>query len=151
MLKFSHILYRHLAPHVDPAPSAVPIEDARRAVLQATQDAVLRIHDRYAAEDRLREACGGELNPSRELYLEVRHWFPLSKQRHAYGLIERALGAAEREFSMQAATRRRERSDASLCRALTKHGSRCGRAASPTSRYCPVHKHLDVTALTAVS
>lgn len=145
MLRYSHILYRHLAPHVDPHPTAVPLEEARRAVLQACQDAVLRIHDRYRNDDRLRAACGGELTPARELFQEIRHWFPLSKQHRVYQIVDRALVSADREFALEAARRAALQSDSSLCRALTKHGARCGRAAMPNARYCPVHRHLDVT------
>ena len=134
MYRFSRSIYRELAPRV--------VEDEhdptggrnRQAVLEACEEAILRLSTdrRYFAR------------PARSLFNEVRMHFAMGDQLKVWNVIESNLSLAmdllERAPELlQLDGLPRE------CRAHTRKGTPCQREPLPERDYCPSHKHLEET------
>jgi len=130
MYRFSRALFLEIKDVVDPHPDTIGIEEARRRVLEACQSTVERLarDPRYFAR------------PTRSLFEEIRHLFPITCQARVFYAIDRTLGLA-REFIREEMERN---SEANLqCRATTRKGKPCQRTPLPGREYCPSHSHLE--------
>lgn len=132
MYQFSRSIYRELAPAV--------LEDAgdrsqrnHQRVLRACEHAVERL-----ADDRHYFA-----RPARSLFNEVRAYFPLGSQLHAYQVITRNMALATRYVEERARTGVSFDGSPLCCNATTRKGVACQRLPLPGAKYCPSHKHLD--------
>ena len=132
MYQFSRSMYRELAEFVvaDPRRGAT---GARARLLGSCEAAVERL-----ASDRHYFA-----RPARTLFNDVRILFPLSKQLHAYQVIERHMRLAADYVDLQEREGHSLTGEPLACHATTRRGTACQREPLPGSRYCPSHKHLD--------
>ena len=132
MYQFSRSIYRELAPHVS-ADRFAGMVKARAQLLRACEAAVERL-----AADRHYFA-----RPSRTLFRDVRCYFAVSEQLHAYEVIDRHMTLAT-EYVDRAAQAGVRLDGAPLsCSATTRRGTACQRVPNPGSQYCPSHRHLE--------
>ena len=140
MFQFSRSLYRELGPLV--------VEDRygtachnRQLFLQACEASFKRL-----AADRHYFA-----RPSRTLFNDVRVYFPIQSQLRVYQAIDSHMKIATQYVDD------REREGISLdgsplcCHASTRKGTACQRVPLPGSKYCPSHKHLEETFVSAAA
>ena len=130
MYRFSRALFLEIKDLVDPHPDSIPVPEARRRVLEACEETI----ERLAREPRF------FARPSRSLFEEIRHYFPITQQARVFYAIDRTITLA-RAFIQ----RELERNSAELarCRATTRKGKPCQRTPLPEREYCPSHSHLE--------
>jgi hypothetical protein len=138
MYQFSRAVYRELSTLV--AGDGQGTEGAaRRDVLESCERAFSRL-----ATDRHYFA-----RPTRSLFNDIRMHFPMACQLEVYRVVDRYMNVAS-EYVVQ-----REREGLSIdgsplcCHASTRKGTPCQRVPLPGSKYCPSHKHLDESFVTA--
>ena len=132
MYQFSRSIYRELAHEVrEERPCTGGGNRAR--FLAACEAAMERL-----ATDRHYFA-----RPARTLFNDVRVYFPMTSQLHAYRVIERHMSLAG-QYVDRAAQAGITLDGAPLCcHATTRRGTACQRIPLPGSQYCPSHKHLE--------
>lgn len=134
MYRFSRSIYRELGPLV--------IEDPRDTTGCANKQKVLDSCEatiRRLAYDRRYFA-----RPARSLFNEVRVYFAIGDQLHAWRVIERNISLAI-NFIEQMPEELGIDSELRQCRAHTRKGTPCQRDPLPGRDYCPSHKHLEET------
>jgi hypothetical protein len=129
MYRFSRALFLEIKDLVDPHPDTSRPE-ARRIVLTACERTVERL-----ARDRRYFT-----RPTRSLFDEIRHLFPLSQHARVYFAIERTLELAKVHIQQEYA---RANEANARCRATTRKGHSCQRTPLPSREYCPSHAHLE--------
>jgi hypothetical protein len=129
MYRFSRALFLELKDSVDPHPDTSRPE-ARRILLQAAEGTVERL-----ARDRRYFT-----RPTRSLFDEIRHLFPLAQHTRVYYACERMVELATAHI--QAEYQRANEANA-RCRATTRKGHSCQRTPLPGREYCPSHAHLE--------
>jgi len=140
MYQFSRSMYRELGPLVVGDRYGTACSN-RQHFLQACETAFQRL-----AKDRHYFA-----RPSRTLFNDVRFFFPICEQVRVYRVIDRYMHVAKHFVD------EREREGISLdgnplcCHASTRKGTPCQRVPLPGSKYCPSHKHLEESFVTAVA
>jgi hypothetical protein len=135
MYQFSRAIYRELAPHVLNEKPSYQRESNRELVLQACEAAVQRL-----ATDRRHFA-----RPVRSLFNDIRVYFPISSQLHAYMVINRNVELALHFLSQLPEHALDPSGQPSRCQATTRKGRPCKRRPLPRSEYCPSHQHLTET------
>jgi hypothetical protein len=132
MYQFSRSIYRELAPRV--------VEDVadptgcrnKQRVLDACEAAIVRL-----MTDRHYFA-----RPARWLFYEIRPYFGLADQLHAWTVVETNINLAVTFLDRLPAGVGLDGSPP-RCRALTRRGTACQRAPVPDKEYCPSHSHLE--------
>ena len=140
MYQFSRSLYRELGPLVVEDRYGTAWEN-RQHFLQASEAAFKRL-----ASDRHYFA-----KPARSLFNDVRVYFPIQSQLRVHQTISKYMAVATQYVD------EREREGISLdgsplcCHASTRKGTACQRVPLPGSKYCPSHKHLEETFVSAAA
>ncbi len=132
MYQFSRSIYRELACHVIDA-AGNPSGRNRQRLLEASEAAVERL-----AKDRHYFA-----RPARSLFNEVRIYFPIASQLHAYQVIERYMRLATEYVDEHAQAGVTLDGSPLICHATTRRGTPCQRTPLPGAKYCPSHQHLE--------
>ena len=132
MYQFSRSIYRELNAEVDSG-KRVGGCAAQQLLLQACE----RTMERLAA-DRHYFA-----RPTRSLFNEVRHLFPIEAQMRVLRVIERHVMLASEYVDTQARSGVTFDGSPLCCHATTRKGTACQRVPLPGSKYCPSHKHLE--------
>ena len=132
MYQFSRSMYRELGPLVVGDRYGTACENRQR-LLVACESAFQRL-----ASDRHYFA-----RPSRTLFNDVRHFFPIEDQMHVYRVCERHMNLATEFVDTQLRTGTTFDGSPVCCHASTRRGTPCARVPLPGSKYCPSHKHLD--------
>jgi hypothetical protein len=132
MYQFSRSIYRELSGGVEPF-GAEDVLIGRQRLLRSCEAAMERL-----ALDRHYFA-----RPSRTLFRDVRHLFPLNQHMRVYHTIERHMALATEYVETQARAGIAFDGSPLSCNASTRKGTPCQRMPLAGSRYCPSHKHLE--------
>ncbi len=132
MYHFSRAIYLELAPLIAETKPPSQRESNHLLVLRACERTMERLFtdQRYFAK------------PARSLFEEIRVYFSIASQLHAYLVVKHNIDLAlrvlarmpERELDVNGVPRR--------CHAMTRKGKPCQRPPLPRSDYCPSHQHL---------
>jgi hypothetical protein len=132
MYRFSRAMYRELAGEILEHPVCPNGSSNHEHVLAACEAAVLRL-----ATDRHYFA-----KPSRTLFNDIRVFFPMSAQHHAYRVVNTYLKLCAEWLVSQPVTGFDPMGNRLECRATTRKGRPCQRMPLPHNGYCPSHQHL---------
>ena len=135
MYEFSRAIYRGLSGEIDTTLGPA----AHHRVLASCEHTIARLASDPHTFPR----------PSRQLFREIRGYFPLSAQAHVMAVVERYIECAKRS-----AVHAHDDGVVPVigpdCRGRTRRGEPCRRTPLPGTVYCPSHKHLaDAVALAA--
>ncbi len=135
MFQISRALYRELAEEILESPSRGTSSLNHQRVLAACESAISRmVHDRHYFA-----------RPTRTLFNDIRHYFPMSRQERVYRVVERYVGFADAWVAQQPRQGYDVNGNAMNCRATTRKGTACQRVPLPHNGYCPSHQHLAET------
>ena len=135
MYQISRSIFRELEADI--------IEDRHRGGGPTNRERVLRACE--AAVHRLATDRHYFARPSRTLFNDIRPYFPMAAQLHAYRVVDRYLSFAG-EYLASRPTAVLELTGQKLdCRATTRKGTACQRMPLPHNGYCPSHQHLAET------
>jgi hypothetical protein len=132
-LLISRAIYRELVPYVLEQKPSCQHETNQELVLRACEQVV----DRLLADPR------HFAKPARSLFRDVRVYFSISSQLHAYLVIERNIGLALEYLSRLPEQELNGNGLPRSCQAMTRKGRPCQRPPLPRSDYCPSHQHLN--------
>ena len=128
MYQISRSIYRELEAEI--------VEDRQWGDGPTNHERVLRACE--AAVHRLTTDRHYFARPSRTLFNDIRTYFPMSAQLHVYRVVDRYLSFAARYLATRP-TAAMELTGRKLdCRATTRKGTPCQRAAAPAQRLLPV-------------
>jgi hypothetical protein len=135
MFQISRAMYRELSAEiVEPASGAVCTLNHQR-VLAACESAIERmVNDRHYFA-----------RPTRTLFNDIRHCFPMSSQERVYRVVERYMAFADAWVAQLPRQGCDANGNALQCRATTRKGTACQRMPLPHNGYCPSHQHLAET------
>lgn len=132
MYRFSRTIYRELASRVideDPDGQGHGCS-ARQRLLDACESTMRRL-----AFDRRYFA-----RPTRTLFTEIRSLFSLNDQLYVYAVVDCCVNLAMEHLDhLPEVIESRPKE----CRAYTRRGTQCRRAAIPGHDFCPSHKHME--------
>jgi hypothetical protein len=132
MYQFSRSMYRELAAGVVPG-RGEELAFTRQRFLRACEISMERL-----ALDRHYFA-----RPTRTLFNDVRHFFPLTEQLRVYRTCERHMALATQYVEENLRQGVTFDGSPACCHASTRRGSACQRVPLPGAKYCPSHKHLE--------
>jgi hypothetical protein len=135
MFQISRALYRELAEEILESPTRGASCPNHQRVLAACESAIARI-----VNDRSYFA-----RPTRTLFNDIRHYFPMSRQERVYRVVERYVAFADNWVAQQPRQGYDANGNALQCRATTRKGTACQRVPLPHNGYCPSHQHLAET------
>jgi hypothetical protein len=128
MYEFSRAIYRRLADQID----TTLCPGAHHRVLTSCETTMQRI-----ASDP--HSCP---RPSRQLFREIRGYFPLSAQTHVKTVVEHYVACAKRSAVYAHDDGVAPPTIGPDCHGRTRAGEPCRRTPLPGTSYCPSHKHL---------
>lgn len=132
MYQFSRAIYRSIKDHVDPYAHAVARAEFRRTVLSECEATMGRL-----AEDPYYFA-----RPDRQLFLDIRRYFPITSQAQVAWAVSQGVTAAVAFIERQLAEGLFDGGIAH-CKATTRKGKACQRTPLPARDFCPSHQHLE--------
>ncbi len=135
MFQISRALYRELAGDILESPSRGASCLNHQRVLAACESAISRmVNDRHYFA-----------RPTRTLFNDIRHYFPMSSQQRVYRIVEHYVSFADSWVAQQPRQGYDAHGNALQCRATTRKGTACQRVPLPHNGYCPSHQHLAET------
>ena len=135
MFQISRALYRELAPEILDSPAHGGVCANHQRVLAACESAIARmVNDRHYFA-----------RPTRTLFNDIRHYFPMSSQERVYRLVARYVCAADAWVAQQPRQGYDANGNPLECRATTRKGTACQRVPLAHNGYCPSHQHLAET------
>ena len=131
MYQFSRAIYRELAPHI--------LDERPSSQQESNHEVVLRRCER--AMERLFTDPRHFARPARSLFNDIRTYFSISEQLHAYFVVRRNVQMAL-DVLAKLPEEGLELNGTRQCQAMTRKGNPCQRTPVPRSEYCPSHQHL---------
>src|SRR5246127_3398583 len=135
MYQYSRAIYRSIKDLIDPYADRESQIESRREVLEACEQTMERL-----ATDPLYFA-----KPERALFQDIRRYFPITAQAQVAWAVEQGVKAAVDFIEEQIESGLLD-GGVARCRATTRQGKPCPRAALPDRDYCPSHQHLETKA-----